>query len=115
MSPLAVFCSVGVALSIAPRAAASVAFCALAHAAVEPSFSIGVTAGSGRGRGDGVASSPFDRASTQFKLGGAWNFSDAWDARLTHFRARRLLGGDSIQSGGVFGGARRRSDDSLGV
>jgi len=99
MSPLAVFCSVGVALSIALRAAASVAFCALAHVAVEPSFSIGVTAGSGRGRGDCVASFPFDRANTQFKLSGAWNFSGAWDAGLAQFRARRFLGGDSIQSG----------------
>lgn len=98
-----------VASSIALRAGASVAvgICAVAHAAGEPSFSIGVAAGPDRGRVDCVASFPCDRASTQFKLSGAWNFADAWDAQLAYFRAGRFLGGDPIPAGGEFGGTFR--------
>ena len=50
------------------------------------------------GAGSCVASFPCDRASTQFKLGGAWNFADAWDVQLAYFRAGSYRGGDPIPS-----------------
>ena len=99
--------SVAVAITAAVTTAVGVGVCTAAQAAGEPSFSIGVAAGPAGGRVDCVASFPCDRASSQFKLSGAWNFADAWDAQLAYFRAGRFLGGDPIPAGGEFGGTFR--------
>ena len=76
--------SVAVAITAAVTTAVGVGVCTAAQAAGEPSFSIGVAAGPAGGRVDCVASFPCDRASSQFKLSGAWNFADR--------RIERVLG-----------------------
>ena len=98
MSPHRPFSLGRVALSNALRASVAVLACTGAAAASAQGFSVGVAAGPDRGRVDCVASFPCDRASTQFKLGGAWNFADAWDVQLAYFRAGSYRGGDPIPS-----------------
>ena len=107
MSPHRPFSLGRVALSNALRASVAVLACIGAAAVAAQGFSVGVAAGPDRGRVDCVASFPCDRASTQFKLSGAWNFADAWDAQLAYFRAGSYRGGDPIPSGGEFGGIFR--------
>lgn len=92
--------------SLLPGAAVALMVC-MGSAAKAQSFSIGVAAGPGRGHVDCVPSFPCDRASTQFKLSGAWNFADTWDAQLAYFHAGSFHGGDPIPSGGEFGGTFR--------
>lgn len=107
MSPHRPFSLGRVALSNALRASVAVLACIGAAAVAAQGFSVGVAAGPDRGRVDCVASFPCDRASTQFKLGGAWNFADAWDVQLAYFRAGSYRGGDPIPSVGEFGGIFR--------
>ena len=94
MSPRRLFSLGSVALLSALRASVAVlAYTGAAAAAQDVSV--------------GVASFPCDRASTQFKLSGAWNFADAWEAQLAYFRAGSYRGGDPIPLGGEFGGIFR--------
>lgn len=106
MSPRRLFSLGSVALLSALRASVAVLAYTGAAAAAQD-VSVGVAAGPDRGRVDCVASFPCDRASTQFKLSGAWNFADAWEAQLAYFRAGSYRGGDPIPLGGEFGGIFR--------
>ncbi|MEO5882627.1 MAG: outer membrane beta-barrel protein [Caldimonas sp.] len=93
----------GVAFRAAKRCLVPLALCIGASAAAQ-GLSVGIAAGSDRGRVDCVASFPCDRSSTYWKLTGAYRFADGWDAQLAWFSAGRFRGGDTTPLGTEFGG-----------
>ncbi len=88
--------------ALAAMTAATASFAADAQG-----FSVGIGGGVDRGHVDCVASFPCDRASSHFKVTGAYRVADAWDAQLAYFSAGRFRGGDPIPGGGEFGGTFR--------
>ena len=107
----------GAAMSIAfPKpsarpAAGLLASLVLAAGALTPTparaandFSIGVGAGTARGKVDCVASFPCDRSGTSASVSAAWRFGDGFDLRAQYFGAGNFQGGDTTPLGTEFGG-----------
>ncbi len=84
-----------------------------AGAASAQNFSVGIGAGSDRGRVDCVPSFPCDRSSTNWKLTGAYRFADVYDVQLAYFHGGRFEGGDTTPLGTQFGG--RFKVDGMGL
>jgi predicted porin len=67
-------------------------------------FSVGVGAGTDRGRVDCVASFPCDRGSAHWKLFAGYQLSQALDVQAVWFDAGHFQGGDTTPLGTEFGG-----------
>jgi opacity protein-like surface antigen len=86
------------------RALGAAAALLAAGAASGTDFSVGVGAGTDRGRVDCVAAFPCDRDSAHWKLFAGYQLSQAVDLRAVWFDAGHFQGGDTTPLGTPFGG-----------
>jgi opacity protein-like surface antigen len=84
-----------------------------AGAASAADFSVGLAAGTDRGRVDCVASMPCERSSAHWKLFAGYRLSDAIDVQAVVFDAGRFKGGDTTPLGTEFGGTFKVSGFGL--
>lgn len=95
------------------RVTALAAAAAFAGTAQAQGFSVGVGAGTDRGRVDCVASFACDRTSNHWKLTGGYRLGDAVDVQAIWFDAGRFKGGDTTPLGTDFGGTFKASGVGL--
>ena len=84
-----------------------------AGAASSADFSVGIGAGTDRGRVDCVASFPCDRSSAHWKLFGGYQLSRTLQVQAVWFDAGHFKGGDTTPLGTEFGGTFKVSGFGL--